>query len=284
MTDMDSFTFLAVLACAAAHALMNCSIKHHADPGAAALLVSICGGAIALPLLLLTGMPEPETFPFIAASVACGLAYWIFLGKAYAIGDVGVVFPVASGLSPAITLILSALVLNEVPSPDALAVVLVVIAGVFIVVWSGIERSKRLSSRALAYALLVATATSAFIIVDAAGARIASSAFAYVVLLHVLDGLTMLVFGSALYRGRLLRAARTGWPSALAAGAAGLGSYGILMWAMTRAPVPLVAALRESSVIFAAVIAIWWLREPLRPSRIAGAGVVATGIAMLKFV
>ncbi len=284
MQDMDAFTFLAVLACAAAHALVNCSIKQHDDPGAAALLVSICGGAVALPLLLLTGLPELETLPYIAASVICGLAYWTFLGKAYAIGEVGVVFPVASGLSPAITLVLSALLLSEVPSRDALAVVFVVIAGIFIVVWSGIEQSQRLNARSLAYALLVATATSVFIIVDATGARIASSAFAYVMLLHVMDGLNMLVFGSAMYRGRLLRAARAGWMSAFVAGAAGLGSYAILMWAMTRAPVPLVAALRESSIVFAAVFAVLWLREPLRSSRIAGAGVVATGIALLKFV
>ncbi len=281
---MDSLTFLAVLACAAAHALMNCSIKHHADPAIGALLVSMSAGAIALPLVFLVGLPGPETWPFLAASVVCGQAYWIFLGRAYASGDVGLVFPVASGLSPALTLGLSALLLGEVPAPGALPVIFIVMAGILIVVWSGTGRSVRLGAHGIGYALLVATATAMFLIIDAAGARVSGSALSYVALLHVLDAMSTTLVGSALYRGRLLKGLKSGFVPAFAGGAAELCSYGILIWATTRAPVPLVAALRESSVLFATVFAIIWLREPLRPSRIAGAGVVATGIALLKFM
>ena len=279
---MDFLTFAILLVCAAATALLNCALKHQRDPFIGALLLAVGGGVSALPLLLLTGLPSAESLPFLAVSVILALLYWVFLGKAYESGDVGLVFPLAYGSAPALVLILTSVFLQEHPSAGQLAVILLITAGLLLVFFSGAGLAALADRRLLIHCAALIAIICAYTIVDALGARVSGSPVAYTAAIYAGNCFATLAFGLSRHGGRLLRAAAAGWRPAIFWGAASMIIYSGELWAMTRAPIALVAALRESSILFAAVFAVILLKEPLRPGRMAGAGVVALGVMMMR--
>ena len=279
---MDGATFLVLIACASATALLNCALKNQSDPLAGALLLAIFGGVSAVPLLLHTGLPSAESLPLLAVSVLLALLYWIFLGKAYASGDVSIVFPLAYGSAPALVLLLTGLFLDEYPSSAQLVVILVISAGLLLVLVSGTGLPALANRRMLAHCAALTAVICGYTIIDALGARLSGSSLAYTAAIYAGNSIATLSFGLLRHRERLIRAAAAGWRPAVLWGAASMIIYSGELWAMTRAPIALVAALRESSILFAALFAILWLKEPMRPSRIAGAGVVALGLMMMR--
>ncbi len=279
---MDFLTFALLLFCAASTALLNCALKHQRDPFMGALLLAVGGGASAFPLLLLTGLPSAESLPFLAVSVILALLYWVFLGKAYQSGDVGLVFPLAYGSAPALVLILTSVFVHEHPSAGQLAVILLITAGLLLVFFSGAGLAALADRRLLIHCAALIAIICAYTIIDALGARVSGSPVAYTAAIYAGNCFATLAFGLSRHGERLLRAAAAGWRPAVFWGAASMLIYSGELWAMTRAPIALVAALRESSILFAAVFAVILLKEPLRPGRMAGAGVVALGVMMMR--
>ena len=240
---MDGMTFLVLIGCAAATALLNCALKHQRDPFMGALLLAVCGGAAAFPLLLLTGLPSAESMPFLAVSVLLALLYWLFLGKAYASGDVGLVFPLAYGSAPALVLILTSLFVHENPSAGQLAVILLITAGLLLVFFSGAGFSALADRRMLAHCAALIAVICAYTIIDALGARVSGSPVAYTAAIYAGNSLLTLAYCLLRHRQRLVRAAASGWRPAVFWGAASMVIYAGELWAMTRAPIALVAAL-----------------------------------------
>lgn len=279
---MDIMTFAILLTCAAATALLNCALKHQRDPFMGALLLAVGGGASAVPLLLLTGLPSAESLPFLALSVILALLYWVFLGKAYESGEVSMVFPLAYGSAPALVLVLTSLFVHEHPSAGQLAVILLITAGLLLVFFSGAGLSALADRRMLMHCAALIAIICAYTIIDALGARLSGSPVAYTAAIYAGNCFATLAFCLIRHRQRLVSAAVTGWRPAIFWGAASMIIYSGELWAMTRAPIALVAALRESSILFAAVFAVILLKEPLRPGRMAGAGVVALGVMMMR--
>ena len=279
---MDVSTFLVLIGCAAATALLNCALKHRRDPFMGALLLAVGGGASALPLLFMTGMPSAQSLPFLAVSVILALLYWVFLGKAYEAGDVGLVFPLAYGSAPALVLVLTSLFVSEYPSAGQLAVILLITAGLLLVFFSGVSLTALADRRMLAHCAALTAVICAYTIIDALGARLSGSPLAYTAAIYAGNCFATLAYGLLRHRQRLARAAVIGWQPAMFWGAASMFIYAGELWAMTRAPIALVAALRESSILFAAVFAVILLKEPLRPGRMAGAGVVALGVMFMR--
>lgn len=279
---MDGMTFLVLIGCAAATALLNCALKHQGDPFMGALLLAVCGGVAAFPLLLLTGLPSAQSLPFLAISIFLALFYWLFLGKAYASGDVGLVFPLAYGSAPALVLILTSLFVHENPSAVQLAVILLITAGLLLVFFSGAGLSVLVNRSMLGHCAALVVVICAYTIIDALGARASGSPVAYTAAIYAGNSLATLAFCLLRHRQRLLCAAAAGWRPAVFWGAASMIIYSGELWAMTCAPIALVAALRELSILFAAVFAVMLLKEPLRPGRMAGAGVVALGVMMMR--
>jgi drug/metabolite transporter (DMT)-like permease len=279
---MDGATLLVLLVCASATALLNCALKHQADPLAGALMLAIGGGAAAVPLLMFTGLPSAESMPFLAVSILLALLYWVFLGNAYASGDVGLVFPLAYGSAPALVLLLTCVFINEYPQANQLAVILLITAGLLLVVYSGAGLPSLANRRMLLQCAALVAVICAYTIIDALGARLSGSTLAYTAAIYAGNSVATLAYGLIRHRERLIRAAAAGWQPALFWGSASMIIYSGELWAMTRAPIALVAALRESSILFAAVFAVILLKEPLRPSRMVGAGVVALGLMMMR--
>lgn len=279
----------AVLIGALLHAAWNTLVKSGGDKEIDTALVHALGAVVALPLLLLTGLPPAAAAPYIGASLFIHIAYYITLAGAYKHGDLSTTYPIMRGSAPLLVSLGSAAVLGEAPSALAWAGVLCVTAGVALVGLAHPGKALH-HRRALAFALANALVIATYTFVDGLGVRSTvaggASAFSYAVLLFVLDGVPYpaLVWArrTAAQRRDILSYAQQRAPLAALGGAASLGSYAIALWAMTRAPIAAVSALRETSVLFASVFGVWLLKERFGPQRAIGAVVILSGVVALR--
>ncbi|MFL6694555.1 MAG: EamA family transporter [Ramlibacter sp.] len=274
----------AVLFGALLHASWNALVKSSTDKALDTALIHLLGSVIGLPLLLFAGAPPVDAWPFIGASVVIHIGYYTALTGAYRHGDLGLTYPLMRGLGPMLVALASAATVGEHLSALAWAGVLGVGCGVLLL---GLSRHALDQPKAVAFALANAVVIGLYTIVDALGARHAvqagGTALQYVALLFTLDGWPFALIVLA-RRGpaRAWPYAQARMPIALVGAAASLGSYGIALWAMTRAPVAIVAALRETSVLFAALLGTWLLEEAFTLRRAAGTAVILGGVLALR--
>ena len=280
---------LAVLCGALLHASWNALVKSATDKSLDTALVHFIGALLALPLLLWVGLPRPEAAPYIALSLLIHIGYYTALAGAYQHGELGMTYPIMRGLAPLLVAMVSLPALGEAPSALAWLGIVGVAFGVVLV---GLAHpGEALHHRkALAFAVANAGIIALYTVVDGLGVRAEVAAggefMRYVLLLFVLDGLPypLLVWFRRSPQGRvdIVAYARRRWPLATLGGAASIGSYAIALWAMTRAPVASVAALRETSVLFAALLGTLLLKERFGLQRALGTGVVVAGVMALR--
>jgi phosphonate utilization associated putative membrane protein len=270
----------AVLVGALLHASWNALVKSSSDKALDTAVIHVVGSLIALPFALLVGWPVAAAWPFILTSVVIHIAYYVALTGAYKHGDLGLTYPLMRGTAPLLVALSAALTVGETLSTLSWAGVIGVSCGVLAL---GLSRHALDSPRAVSFALANAVVIAIYTVVDALGARASGNPLQYVLALFVLDGWP---FGLMvlLRRGGAVAwpYARKRWPIAMLGAAASLGSYGIALWAMTRAPVATVAALRETSVLFAALLGSWFLKEVFTLRRVAGTAVIVAGVMALR--
>ena len=278
-----------VLVGAVLHAAWNALVKSSGDKELDTALVHFLGAVVALPLLVAVGLPPVGAWPYICASLVVHIGYYIALAGAYKHGDLGLTYPIMRGSAPLLVALSSGLLLGESPSPMAWAGILGITAGVALVGLS--QFSDALHHRkALGFALANAAIIACYTVIDGKGVRLTvahgHAAITYVMVMFVLDGLPYptLVWWrrSPSARQAILAYARQRWPLAALGGAASIGSYAIALWAMTRAPVASVAALRETSVLFAALLGTWLLKERFGRQRALGTLVIVAGVMALR--
>jgi drug/metabolite transporter (DMT)-like permease len=271
---------LAVLGAALAHAAWNAMVKSSRDVLLDMTLVILGGAAAAAPFLFFVAPPARESWPYLAASVVSHVGYYIALVGAYRAGDLSHGYPIMRGVAPLLVSICALAWLQEAPTPTEWLGVLLICGGVLSLGLAGFHwRTSRVSTGwALANAVIIATYT----LIDAAGVRLSASPAGYVLWLFVLDALAFPLFVFLLKRNQLAAYAAGFWLRGLVGGVLSSAAYGVALWAMTRAPVAAVAALRETSVIFAALIGAWLLKEGHFARRLAGAATVAAGVIALK--
>jgi drug/metabolite transporter (DMT)-like permease len=279
---MDPFVFAAVLFAAACHAGWNAVIKIGLDPFAATALIAVGAGVVALPLVPLAGMPPGPAWPWLIASVILHLLYYIGLIEAYRAGDMGQVYPIARGSAPLMTATASTWLLGEQLGAAGWGGIAVLSCGIFLLSARGGRGLGHLDRRAVGFALLTALTICGYSLVDGIGARVSGNAHGYAAMLFLLDGVAMLVFALVRLRASILGAMTGYWKSGLAGGALSFASYWIAIWAMTVAPIAIVAALRETSVLFGALIAVVVLKEPLRLTRVWAAVMIVAGLALIR--
>ena len=271
----------AVLGGALLHALWNTLLKAGGDQSADTALLPLCGGLLALPLLAWSGLPARASWPFVLASMAVHLGYYASLAGAYRHGELGSTYPVMRGMAPLWVALASGPLLGEWPGLGGWVGIAAVAGGVVLL---GFARPSAPHRRALAFAVLNAVMIATYTLFDGAGVRRSGNALAYVLALFALNALPYPLFvawrsGGA---GRLFVQARQRWGRAFVGAAASIGSYAIALWAMTRAPIALVAALRETSVLFAALLATLLLHEGFGLRRALGTGAILVGIVVLR--
>jgi drug/metabolite transporter (DMT)-like permease len=279
---LENIVFLAVLFAALCHAGWNALIKVGLDPLSTTTLIAIGSAVVGLVCLPLVGMPEAAAWPWLIASVIIHLGYFAALIEAYRTGDLGQVYPIARGSAPLMTAAASLVFVGEHLSFTSWIGITALAAGVLLLSARGCRALTHIDRRAVGFAFLTALTICAYSVVDGVGARASHNPQSYV--LWLLIGNALLLVPYALWRDRpgVVAAMRRFWLRGLAGGALQTLSYGIALWAMTLAPIAIVATLRETSVLFGAVIAVVVLKEPLRAARIGAALLILCGLVLLR--
>ena len=272
---------LAVLGAGFLHAGWNALLK--SSPGGDALLDTatvVAGSALwGLAVVPFVPLPAGAAWPYMATSAVIHFGYYLTLAQAYRTGDLSFAYPLMRGTAPLIVALLGIAFLRELPTaPMALGILLISLGIVSI---AFVQRRKHPATAAY-WAFANAGLIAVYTLVDAAGARASGNAASYVSWLIFLEGLPFLVWVVARRGQMAIRYLRSSATRGLIGGACSLAAYGIVLWAMTQAPVAAVAALRETSVLFAALMGSLWLREGFGLPRLAGAVSVVLGIAALK--
>jgi drug/metabolite transporter (DMT)-like permease len=271
-----------VLFAAACHAGWNATIKRGLDPLATTVLISIGAAIVSAVFLPIVGLPAAAAWPWCGASVLIHLVYFAALIESYRVGDMGQVYPIARGSAPLMTAIATTSFIGERLGLFGWSGILLLVAGVTLLSLRGGRDLARLDKKAVGFALFTAVTICAYSVVDGVGARHAGSPNSYSLALFVGIGPVMLVYALARRGGDVIATMGRQWGLGLAGGTLQLGSYGIAIWAMTVAPIAIVAALRETSVLFGAVIAVIFLKEPLRAGRVAAALMIVAGLTLIR--
>jgi drug/metabolite transporter (DMT)-like permease len=279
---VENLVFLAVLFAALCHAGWNALIKVGLDPLSTTTLIGIGSGLVAIVFLPFTGLPLPASWPYLAASVVIHLAYFAALIEAYRTGDLGQVYPIARGAAPLLTATATTFIVGEKLSLIGWAGIIALVAGVFLLSARGGRDQVKFDRRAVGYALLTALTICTYSVADGIGTRLSGNPISYSLTLFV--GIALVMVPYALYRaGRdVIPAMQKYWRRGFAGGALQVISYGTVLWAMTLAPIAIVATLRETSVLFGALIAVVVLKEPLRMTRIGAALLIVCGLILIR--
>ena len=267
---------LAVLGAALLHASWNVLVKSGADPQLETINIALGSGLVALVIAIVLPAPAEASWPWLAGSAVVHILYFMFLAGAYRWGELSYTYPVMRGGGPMIVAVVGALALGEVLPPAQTLGVLAICAGIL-----GFA-SGRHDPRATAFAIANAVVIAAYTLIDAQGARLSGAPVSYALWFFAANGVVIALYGLArrgpavgLYFGR-------NWKTAMLGGSCAVGAYGIALWAMTQAPVALVAVLRETSVVFAAVIATFVLKEKMTRRRLIATGAVLLGLVALR--
>lgn len=267
---------LAVLGAALLHAAWNALVKSSEDKQLDTYAVAAGSGLIALAMLPFVVLPAPASWPWLAASAMVHIFYFVFLAGAYRWGELSYVYPVMRGGGPMVVAASGALAFGEVLKGNEWLGVLMICAGIVAFASGAHDR------RATLFALANAVVIGAYTLIDGAGARASAAPVSYALWFFAANGLVITLLGLT-QRGSAVPAYfRRHWLRAAAGGACALGAYGIALWAMTRAPIALVAVLRETSVIFAALIGALLLKEKFTRRRLVATGAVLAGLIALR--
>ncbi|RBP17190.1 EamA-like transporter family protein [Roseiarcus fermentans] len=282
---MTTFVWAAVLGAALLHALWNAVVKNAADKVMGSARVALWTGVVATLVALATPAPSAASLPFVIASALIHVVYFLLVGLLYRNADLSVAYPMMRGLAPLVATALAAVALHEVPDPVALVGVLALVGGVAAMGLSGLAE-RRIDRATLVVALANSLIIAVYSVLDGEGARLAgpdaAHAFAYNAWSDALTAALYLPVVMAM-RGRAAVPELFRDPAASAfAGLAAFGGYAIVVWAMTQAPIGAVAALRECSVAFAAIIGVALLGEPFKGTRAGAALLIVGGVVALR--
>lgn len=276
---MSLVVFAAILFGAALHASWNAIVKGGPDKLLTTVLVAAASGAVALVVLPFLPLPARASWPFLATSAIVQVVYFALVAGAYNATDMSRAYPLMRGLAPALVALAGVLLLGEHLGPVAWAGVVLVSTGVFAMTFGAKGAASRLGTLlALVNALVIASYT----LIDGVGVRASGAPVAYAMWLFLLNAIPLVGWALIARRRALGAYAARYWPLGLAGGLGNIGSYGLALWAMTHAPVAVVAALRETSILFGLAIAWAVLHERIGPARVAAALLILAGAGALR--
>lgn len=275
---MTATTFNLVLAAALIHATWNAIVKGSGDKLLTTVLILLAAAVlsgIALPFL---PPPAVASWPYLAISTLLQTGYFLLVATSYRAADMSQVYPVMRGTAPLIVTAFSVAVLGEALAPQAWAGIALICAGILGLAAAAPRRGGRGIPLALATAVVIASYT----LVDGTGARLSGAPAAYTLWLNLLTGIPFLIWLALRRPAGFAGYLRRNWAFGLIGGAGTLLSYGLVLWAMTRAPIAAIAALRETSILFAVAISALVLKERVGPARILAALFILAGAIAIR--
>ncbi|MER0238299.1 DMT family transporter [Fulvimarina sp. MAC8] len=278
---MSLVVFAAVLAAACLHALWNAMAKGGSDKLVS--MAAIVSGHVPVAVLLAAylPMPVPESWPYIAASMGLHVGYQYCLLRSYRIGDLTQVYPIARGIAPLIVALVSILFLGVALSlPEMIAIALIGSG----IVSLGLVRSKTglRNPAATAFAITTGCFIAAYSLNDGTGARLSGEPIAFYAWASLGNALIFLAGIRILAPGTLSRMRREAGRTLVIGANASFLAYAIVVWAFTEAPIALVTALRETSILFALLIGVFVLKERLDLAKVISTFVTIAGAALLR--
>ncbi len=270
-----------VLLAAALHAVWNALIKIQGDRLAVMAVMTAAGSLISLAVLPFVDAPDPASWPLLVLTILLHTGYHFFLPRAYDHGDLGQVYPIARGSAPLLVTLGAVFIAGETMNPAALLGVVCLAVGVMALTFdkgAGVARKPK----AVLYALLTGTFIASYTVVDGLGVRQAGSILGFAVWLTVADGLLTFLLVSTWKPSAVRQVLRSSVLVGFLGGALQVGAYWIIIWALAVAPMAMVSSLRETSVLFAAVISTFVLKEGFGVWRFVSAGLVTLGLVLSR--
>lgn len=277
---MSTSVMLLVLFAAVLHASWNAVVKSSPDKFLDIVLVTGGAGAFCAVTLPFLPLPDAGSWPYIAASTVVHILYFLLIGAAYRSGDMSHAYPLMRGAPPLLVALASGPLLGERLTAGEWSGILLICGGILglLLVTPAGGNTTRTTRLALLNALAVATYT----LIDGTGVRLSGHPISYTMWIFLLTAPPILAWAVMSRRADMQRHLRARWHLALAGGACTLGGYVIVLWAMTRAPIAMVAALRETAILFGTAISAFVLKERPGYSRPVAAVVILIGVVTLK--
>lgn len=260
------------------HASWNAIVKAGTDKLYSAIGVSGSAALIALVILPFSSQPSVASWPFLVVSCALQVVYTVLVAKTYQVSDMSQTYPLMRGTAPLLVALISVLALGDSLSGLAWSGIGVICLSIIAMAMNGRMRSRK----GIGLALLNACFIAGYTLVDGTGVRLSDTALGYTLWTFLMNGFCLLAWAMVARRREATRYLRLHWKKGVLGGVGTLGSYGLALWAMTQAPLAVVAALRETSILFGALIAFVLLKEKVAGLRIAAALGIAGGAMLLR--
>ena len=277
---MTLTVFLVVLGAAFLHALWNAMVRVGTSRLGAMVILSVLEIPMGVAVAIFLPMPSLEVFYWIFASCIAHCGYKFFLGKAYEAGDLSRVYPIARGAAPMIAAMGGLFLVADTVEPMEYLGIAVLGLGIATMARGVFTDGE--SRRLLPFALGSACATASYTLLDGIGARIHGDGIAYVAWIYIFDGLVFATVMVALHGPQILSGGRKAWVMGSLASVASFGAYGASVWAMTLAPIALVAALRETSILFAVLIGWLVFGERMSRNKAIAASLIIAGVILTR--
>lgn len=278
---METIVFAAVLLAAALHATWNAVVKGTGDKFASMTAVVVGHAPIAIAALPFVPSPAPESWPYLAAGVVLHVGYQMFLLTSYRFGDLTQVYPIARGTAPMLVAGISVVFLGvHLKSMEILAVFTI---GAGIMSLALVRQKDGLrNSKAAVLAFTTGCFIAGYSLIDGLGARLAGTSLGFYSWLAIFNALIFAFFATLRDRSALRRLVTDTKRVFLIGGSASFVAYALVTWAFTQAPIALVTALRETSIIFALFIGVFFLKEKLDLAKVFSTLVTLFGAALLR--
>ncbi len=275
---MTLATFGVVLFAAALHATWNAIVKGSSDKLLTATLVTGSAALLAIVALPFLEPPASASWPFIGASTVFQICYFRLLALNYQRSEMSLAYPIMRGTAPLIVTLISVLILNVALPPLAWLGIVIICSGVLSLAMS----NGRGNGRSVALALLNACVIAGYTLIDGEGVRRSGAPASYTLWIYLLTGPALVSWALLTRRRSFITYAQANWRSGMIGGIGTATSYGLALWAMTMAPIAVVSALRETSILFGILLSATILRERVDRRRIVAACIIASGAIALR--
>jgi drug/metabolite transporter (DMT)-like permease len=274
---MPYHIILLVLFAALLHASWNAALRGGADRLWSMTIMCVAVAIASVAIALFLEAPAQASWFYAALSAVLHVGYNLFLVRSYKVGDLGQTYPISRGSSPVLITLAASVVAGETVGAVAMIGILLVSGGIISLAFSG----RKLAVPSLPYALGTGCFIAAYSVTDGIGVRLSGAPMAYTVWMCALWGILMPLVYVGVRDTKSLCSFRPGFMSAFIGGLVSLLAYGIVIYAMSAAPMGAVSALRETSVLFAVLIGYFFLGETLTARKVLACAVIAVGTIII---
>jgi drug/metabolite transporter (DMT)-like permease len=270
--------FAIVMLAALLHASWNAIVKSAPDKLLTTIMVTTVAAGLSAALLPFLAAPTRSSFPYASASALFQIVYFLLVARTYQVADMSQAYPLMRGTAPLLVAIVSVFQMDDALSPVAWIGVMAICLGIFIIALGSTLKDRK----GIRLALLNAMVIAAYTLIDGLGVRKSDAPAAYTLWVFLMTGAPLALWAVTARRSAFVPYLGHHWRLGIAGGIGTTASYGLALWAMTVAPIAVVAALRETSILFATLIAGFVLRERIGPRRVVSACIIAGGAAILR--